>query len=280
MKRTLYVTDLDGTLLNERSVVSDESRRLLNAAIESGVLLTIATARTPATVCPLMAGVRMQLPAIVMTGSATYDLRTGQYADIHYHSPQELEQLLTIYRQHELPTFIYSLRDNMIHVRHLGPLSPYERRFMEERLANPLKRFHVREDEPWVCEPDMEHTTLLFAMQPPENAEPVYRSIVEQGVACTPVFYIDYTCPEPSSLEVFAAGSSKAQAVERMAARLGVDEIVAFGDNVNDIPMLRVATRVVVPRNAIAQVKELADEVIEDHTTDAVARYIAKESVW
>lgn len=278
MKRTLYVTDLDGTLLNERSVVSEESRRLLNAAIDNGALFTIATARTPATVCPLMAGVRMQLPAIVMTGSATYDLRTGIYADICYHSPQALEQLLAIYRRHGLPTFIYSLRNDMIHVHHLGPLSTYERRFMEERLSNPLKRFHVREDDPWVCEPDMEHTTLLFAMQPPENAGSVYNSIVAEKVACTPVFYIDYTCPEPSSLEVFAANSSKARAVERMAARLGADEIVAFGDNVNDIPMLRVATRVVVPDNAIAQVKDMADVVIGNHATDAVAQYIAKEN--
>lgn len=279
MKRTLYVSDLDGTLLDGSSRVSAESRRLLNEAVASGTLFTIATARTPATVCGLMQGVRMKLPAIVMTGSATYDLSTARYADIRYHSPEALGRLLDIYRRHALPTFVYSLRDNMIHVRHSGPMSPYERRFMEERLSNPLKRFHVSEDEPWVCEPDMTHTTLLFAMQPPENAEPVYRAILEEKVECTPVFYIDYTCPEPSSLEVFAAGSSKARAVERMAARLGVDEIVAFGDNVNDLPMLRVATRVVVPGNAIDEVKALADEVIGDHTTDAVARYIAQDSM-
>lgn len=278
MKRTLYVTDLDGTLLNERSVVSADSCRLLNEAIRRGTLFTIATARTPATVCPLMSGVRMQLPAIVMTGSATYDLRTGRYADIHYHAPEMLERLMDIYRAHRLPTFVYSLRDNMIHVRHMGPFSPYERQFMEERQSNPLKQFHINEEEPWKCDPDMTHTTLLFAMQPPGNAEPVYRDIIEKKVACTPVFYTDYTCPEPSSLEVFAPGSSKAGAVEEMASRLGVDRVVAFGDNVNDLPMLRVATRVVVPENAIAEVKELAHEVIGDHTTDAVARYIERES--
>ncbi|MDD6621873.1 MAG: HAD hydrolase family protein, partial [Bacteroidales bacterium] len=52
--KVLYVSDLDGTLLNDRSVVSERSAQLLQAAIDRGALFTIATARTPATVDGLM----------------------------------------------------------------------------------------------------------------------------------------------------------------------------------------------------------------------------------
>ena len=56
--RTLYITDLDGTLLNADSKVSEESVRLINEAVEAGAMFAAATARTPATVDPLLEGIR------------------------------------------------------------------------------------------------------------------------------------------------------------------------------------------------------------------------------
>ena len=59
MKKTLYVSDLDGTLLDRNSQLSDESVVILNRVIEEhGVNFTIATARTPATVEHIMRRVR------------------------------------------------------------------------------------------------------------------------------------------------------------------------------------------------------------------------------
>ena len=50
-KKTLYISDLDGTLLNSQSQVSAASRDMLNRLIaDNGINFSIATARTPATV--------------------------------------------------------------------------------------------------------------------------------------------------------------------------------------------------------------------------------------
>ena len=54
MSRTLYVTDLDGTFLAPDATVSDESARIMRRLADSGVMVTCATARTPATVDPLL----------------------------------------------------------------------------------------------------------------------------------------------------------------------------------------------------------------------------------
>ena len=70
-KKTLFVSDLDGTLLNTESKVSDKTAEILNKLIENNNLhFTIATARTPATAVPLMSKVHLTLPLIVMTGAA------------------------------------------------------------------------------------------------------------------------------------------------------------------------------------------------------------------
>ena len=78
-KRTLYISDLDGTLLNEHSLISPTTAKQLNNLIEKGMLFSIATARTPATVVDLMSEVDLQLPVALMTGALVYDLSVLLY---------------------------------------------------------------------------------------------------------------------------------------------------------------------------------------------------------
>ena len=72
---TLFVSDLDGTLLNNSAEVSPESAILLNKSIESGINFTIATARTPATIVNILKDINIKLPIITMNGSAIYDIK-------------------------------------------------------------------------------------------------------------------------------------------------------------------------------------------------------------
>ena len=72
-KKTLYISDLDGTLLNSQSQVSAASRDMLNRLIaDNDINFSIATARTPAPVVQLMHGIDSSLPYIVMTGAAMW----------------------------------------------------------------------------------------------------------------------------------------------------------------------------------------------------------------
>ena len=63
-----------------------------------------------------------------------------------------------------------------------------------------------------------------------------------------------------------------------VAARYGADRTVAFGDNVNDLPMMREADVAVAVANAFPQVKESADVVIGPNTADSVALFIEKDT--
>ena len=79
MKHTLYITDLDGTLLNEHSRVSERSNAILSDLVtHHNVLFSIATARTPATAVELMSCVPTPIPLIVMAGAAMWDTERSQ----------------------------------------------------------------------------------------------------------------------------------------------------------------------------------------------------------
>jgi Cof subfamily protein (haloacid dehalogenase superfamily) len=86
------------------------------------------------------------------------------------------------------------------------------------------------------------------------------------------------TIPGPWTVEVCAAGVSKAAALAELCLELGVaaDEVVAFGDYPNDLPMLEWAGHAVAVANAHPDVLAAADEVTASNADDGVARVLER----
>lgn len=269
---TLYITDLDGTLLNGDSLVNRRSAALLNTAIDEGALFTVATARTPATVGRLLADVNIRIPAIVMTGAALWDKQSGIYSDICHIQADVVRQVAELYDRLQFPAFTYTLCDNKIHIYHSGPLSALEQKFISERAGNPLKQFHngpLGFDNPDA----INQTLLLYAMQPTRKAAEAYSNLLNiKGI--NPIFYHDIFGEETAILEVFGDTVSKAAAAQRIKLATGARRIIAFGDNINDIALMKSADVAVAVGNAVDEVKKAADIVIGDNTSDAVAEFI------
>jgi hydroxymethylpyrimidine pyrophosphatase-like HAD family hydrolase len=79
-------------------------------------------------------------------------------------------------------------------------------------------------------------------------------------------------------VEIVPLGTSKATGVEELARPLGIgsDEVVAFGDMPNDIPMLLWAGLGVAMGNAHPEVLAAADEVTAPNSDDGVARVLER----
>lgn len=275
--RTLYVSDLDGTLLSPDRKVSDESVRLLNESIADGALFSVATARTPATVGPLLKDVDCTLPLIVMTGAAIWDRGCNRYVHASFHNEDTARRLVSLYKKHNLCTFIYILgEDNVIHIYHLGEMSALERAFMEERLSTPYKKFHVDENGESELPDKLDRVLLFYSMRPTEEVRRVYDEIrVSDDLRA--VFYHDMYGEEIALMEVFGPDASKANAVRRLAEMVDADRIVAYGDNVNDLPILEVADDAVAVENAVDAVKRVAGRIIGPNSADSVAKDIKRQ---
>lgn len=272
---TLYVSDLDGTLLGADSKLSDESIRMLNEAIAGGVQFSIATARTPATVSRLLAKVTCRLPLIVMTGAAIWDMQKKRYVHASFHHEHTARRLLHTYRNHGLSTFIYTLgEDNIIHIYHIGTMSELEHEFVDERADTPFKRFHIPADgTSEIPEECLSRVLLFYSMRPTAEVSPVHEEI-KDSEDLRAVFYHDIFGKEIALMEVFGPEASKANAVRILAEKVGADRIVAYGDNVNDLPILEIADDAVVVENAVESVKSVANRIIGSNTDDSVAKDI------
>lgn len=271
--RTLYVSDLDGTLLGADSRLSARSASLLNEAMSRGTLFSVATARTPATVSVLLQGLAKPLPYIVMTGSLIWDGAADRYLHSETMEGDTARRVYSSLRADGVPFFMFRILDGMIHIWHSGPLSDLERKFIAERKDSPFKTFHVPESGESLFPEDMGSTSLFYAMQPSGRVEGAYGHLSGMD-DINPIFYHDIYGPDAGILEVFGRKASKAEALARLKSMCGADRVVAFGDNLNDLPMLRAADVSVAVGNAVDEVKREADIIIGPNTADSVAECI------
>ena len=276
--RTLFVTDLDGTLLGPDRKVSAESVGMINEAIAEGAMFSVATARTPATVGPLLDDVDSPLPFIVMTGAAIWNREDNRYVYAAFHREETAKRLVELYRRHRLSAFIYILGDdNVIHIYHIGDMSDLEREFMEERMHTPYKDFHILDREEGQLPERLDKVLLFYSMRPEEEVRRVYDEIKDSD-DLRAVFYHDMYGDEIALMEVFGQEASKANAVRRLADMVGAERIVAYGDNVNDIPILEVADDAVAVANAVEAARLAAGRVIGPNYEDSVAKDIKKQT--
>lgn len=272
--RTLFVSDLDGTLLGSDSRVSSESALMLNVAIAGGAAFTVATARTPATAITLLKDIKISIPGAVMTGAALFDFSSRRFSRLQFLPPGVASRLVEMYRVHGVSTFIYTYSGERLEVYHIGQLNQHELCFLEERSHTPVKRFSVPPDGESLLPENLNTTMLLYSVQPWDRAYALYSEIVDRHVPVTPLCYHDTFGNEWGQLEMFGPSTSKAAAIESVASDIGAGRIVAFGDNVNDVPILRLADTAVAVGNAVPELKEMADVVIGCNDEDSVARFV------
>ncbi len=273
---TLYVTDLDGTLLNSESRVSDRSARIISELVDDGAMITIATARTPATVEGLLEDVYTTLPAIVLTGAAMWDRDRRRYLYPLFIDESECSTIMREFRSTGVNPFIYTLQsDGILHVFQNGPMVKSAEDFMHERDFLPLKKFHL--NSPLVESGDpIPNTVLFFGMGKAEDVYPLADRL-RTKINCAVYSYLDIFNPDVAFIEVFSPKVSKAEAVKRLAKREGASRIVVFGDSSNDLTMFKIADLAVAVDNAIPEVKKLAHKVIGTNSSNSVAEFIKKD---
>lgn len=273
-KKILYATDLDGTLLGPDARLSESGARLYRRLIDEGVMLTFITARSPATIAPILEPAGATLPGVAMTGCAIWNPATRLYEDVIYHRADDVRRIIDICAREDFSPFVYTMRPggNHIDVYHSAPqLSALEHKFVNDRTLNDLKSFNLYMPAP---DDTASCTLLFFGMGSPDKVQAVAEAI-RRETGCAASCYPDTYNPGVMLLEVFATGVTKANGLLRLKKMLGADEVVVFGDNLNDIPMFGVADRAVAVANAHPEVKEAADLVIGPNTDDAVLKYIA-----
>ena len=80
--KTLYISDLDGTLLNRNAELSSYTKDTLNRMITDGLCFSVATARTAASAFKILDGVQWKVPLVLLNGVLIYDVVQKRYVQV------------------------------------------------------------------------------------------------------------------------------------------------------------------------------------------------------
>lgn len=266
----LYISDLDGTLLQPNVELSGRTVRILNKLIDQGVHFTVATARSIASVQPILRNVSIQLPIILMNGVCIYDLAKEEYLKVETFSKDSTELLMSLISNHRLKGFAYTMKDGVLSTYYEELSNRALRDFYEERVRLYRKSFIKIEDFGSLTKEPLIYFTVMDVK---ENLELVH-SVVDGIPDLNSVMYKDNYSADIWYLEIFSKNASKYHAVSYLREQLGAEYITCFGDNRNDLSLFQASDYRLAVANAVEELKAKADAVIDSNINDGVALWL------
>lgn len=266
---TLYITDLDGTLLNPNICVSPKSAEILNMLINEGMLFSVATARSQASVRGLLDNVNIRLPIVLLNGVFIYDIKDKKNL---YHYPLDndtVTKILSVFLGAGKSPFMYLLKDDVIDLIFTELQLDIHKKFYEKRKPLFDYRFYKTDSYDISQGSQVVYFNLIDLYS---ELLPIHEKLCKiPGVSCA--FYEDNYSPH-WFLEVYSNKASKSSGAVMLKNIYKADKIVAFGDNHNDIMMFDSSDECYATSNAVDELKSVATGIIGANSDDGVAQYL------
>jgi len=269
----LYISDLDGTLLNSNKEISSYSKNIINTLISKGGYFSIASARTEATAMKILDGVKLNVPIALMNGVVIYNTQTCEYENIEALDDNTTKKIVCILRSCGIDGLMYTISENKLNTYYESLTSKVSSEFVDERIKKYNKSFErVGSLTDRINGRDkIIYFTLLDKY---DRLQIVHDQLKDlSGIELS--FYKDVYSKDLYLLEIYSSNASKHNAVEYIRRKYDFDEVIGFGDNYNDIPMIKACNQFYAVDNAVEELKKLATGVIECNNSDGVAKFVA-----
>lgn len=272
--RTLFVSDLDDTLLGPTGVLHDEARATLTRLLAEGVAFTVATARSPRTAFAVLGDLPLSLPIVGYSGATAVDPADRTPLWWEHFDARALAPLVGAALAAGVTPLVFWLDgddDKVSWVR--GAETSGVDAFVEARAGDP----RLAPVDGW---DEVDHDRGFFVSIRGEY--PVVRRLsrmiraISWGTGCA----LALTGTRESGvgvLDVTPAAATKGSGIRRIAEEHGFTRIVAFGDGTNDLPLFAEADESYATAGAPEEVKAAATAVLADDD-DAVVRFLAEQA--
>lgn len=270
--KTLYVTDLDGTLLTPHDSISPYSIETINKLVEQGMLFTYATARSLSSAAVVAKGLSARIPVIVYNGAFIINPATGEMLSELYFEAEETEKVKAVLTEYGISPLVYSYVEGVEKVSWVTAKENEGcKRYLSRRQGD--RRLRPLEDGRGLYDGRVFYYTCIGER---EELEPVYELMrQDKRYRCT----LQQELYRPEYwLEIMPAKATKAEAIGRLKELWQCDRVVSFGDAVNDIPMFEISDECYAVSNGVEELKAAATGVIGSNEEDGVARWLAENA--
>lgn len=269
MKFKLVAIDMDGTLLNSQNEVSNRTRMAIEEASKRGAHIVLATGRLLRSAVNYAEELRLEKPIIACNGAVIVD----EDKNILYEKSIKMDTVGTImeigaennmyYHFYDRDSFYSNIHDDEI-------LKFYNTKSAKER-GREVKINIFNNIEEVVNNKDLNVYKFLFLDEDRSKLDDLKDKLSH-------ITNINICSSWHNNIEVMDKEVSKGNSLKRLCERLNIsrDQVIAIGDNENDISMIDYAGLGVAMGNGVDKVKKYADTVTDTNNEDGVAKIIEK----
>jgi Cof subfamily protein (haloacid dehalogenase superfamily) len=276
MKLIYALTDLDGTLLQPDATLSSYTIEILTEALAQGHIISYATARSYTSSQAVAGDIPWKHPMVLYNGALLYDPVSGTVLDGIFMDLHITNELITLGKLHGLCPLLFGLdTDGAERVLHESLVGSGYKQFVTSRPND--ARF--REIVELKC-PDHIQTLLLTYIGHYDELVPLMEAVrAAYGDTIHIHFMADTYIEDHYFLEFSHIDAHKGSGLKMWAKSVGcrTDEVIAFGDNLNDLGLLQEAGTKLAVSNAKLELQAIADQIIEANTANGVANYLLRE---
>lgn len=266
---TLYLSDLDGTLLRSDQRTSTYTNETINRLVAEGMIFSYATARSFNTARKVTQGLDARIPLIVYNGAFIIDNATHELIQTNLFTEADAVEILHDLLDAGVCPIVYCLDDKERFVYNRCRINDDTRDFVASRRGD--SRDTPVNDDALLTR---KGTFYFTCIDEKEKLAPLNEKYRER-FTCV---YSRDIYSGAQWLEIMPKAATKAHAARQLAKLLGCDRIVAFGDAVNDLPLFEVSDECYAVANAAEELKEKATSVIGCNDEDGVACWL--ETNW
>ena len=283
MGKTLFISDLDGTLLNSNAEISPFTAKIINNLLDNGIIFTYATARgleTASKVTTVKNRINFKYPAVYHNGSCVQNPQTGEYYKNCILDKEIMTETIKKIQNNKFFPLVYSLIDNRERFSWILGKGNDELNFFLGSRENDIRRHPVK-DYGELLNGDI-HGVAFYAKYAEELQE------IADALNLNSNEYFAYHIQEDTYknddgnkiywLHIIRFDATKDIGVKEVQKLVGADKIICFGDNINDIPMFNVSDEKYAVANALDEVKNIATAVIDSNDNDGVAKWLEKNA--
>lgn len=260
LSETLFLSDLDGTLLNTQTNLSPLARHYLPQLLAlPGLHLSFATAREFPSVREVLPGISFKYPVVSANGSFLSDPQTGEAIEACYFTAEEVKDLQQRLAHQAVLPLVYADHGTPpeTQIRWLAqPEADYSEgtaHYLQVRRANQDQRLHPLDSEAKLWEGSVFCVNL---MDEPERLAALAQSFLDQQRYYV-IYHQELYRPE-WWLSLYPQAANKGAMGRCLAERLGLKHLVTFGDASNDVPLFMAADASYVVSNGHPILDEFA----------------------
>ncbi len=269
-KDLLFVCGLDKTLLNDKNEITGFTKYRLNYLLSQGANITIATTRSAASLNGILAGINFNLPLIIMSGAALYDIKNHKYLSVININSDTCDRLEEIFEKEDMNYFAHTIIDDVLHIYYQKLDNEGEKKFYHDRKNENFKNY-VRGRVP-----DGEAIAFYILIGETEKILKIKNTINESGI--DDVTLACYEHPKFKGYNFLKIRSSSAKKFNTLHNSNAFDDkfIVAIGSSKFDCAIMEQSDYSVTTGRADDEAKEIANYSIKSKSCDSVVKYIQK----